>query len=62
MPSSGDSPFKKAMRRIELMIWAIIAPELIIYWAMRQWFGARKMKKEFRGAFCIGIYVDQMNL
>ncbi|KAF9566513.1 hypothetical protein CPC08DRAFT_814736 [Agrocybe pediades] len=37
----------KALRRIELMTWAIITPELIIYWAMRQWHGARSMEREF---------------
>jgi len=32
------------------MFWAIITPELIIFWAMRQWYGAQKMKKEFESA------------
>ncbi|KAF8184820.1 hypothetical protein BJ912DRAFT_974165 [Pholiota molesta] len=25
-------------RRLELMFWAIMAPDVIIFWAMRQWF------------------------
>jgi len=51
MPHPDDSRLKRTLRRVELMIWAIIAPELIIYWAMRQWAGARRMEKEFEGVF-----------
>ncbi|KAF9556211.1 hypothetical protein CPC08DRAFT_641874, partial [Agrocybe pediades] len=43
IPNPKESTIKKTLRRIELMIWAIITPELIIYWAMRQWYGARKL-------------------
>jgi hypothetical protein len=32
------------------MFWAIIAPEMIILWAMRQWFGARNLAREYHGA------------
>jgi len=49
LPHPNDSWFKKSIRRVELMAWAIVAPELIIVWAMRQWRGARRMKKEFLG-------------
>ena len=49
LPHPKDSKVKKTLRRIELMLWAIITPELIIYWAMRQWYGARKMEREFLG-------------
>ncbi|KAF4616272.1 hypothetical protein D9613_008319 [Agrocybe pediades] len=47
IPNPKESAIKKTLRRIELMIWAILAPELIILWAMRQWYGARLMEKEF---------------
>ncbi|KAF4616387.1 hypothetical protein D9613_008673 [Agrocybe pediades] len=47
IPNPKESKIMKALRRIELMIWAIITPELIIYWAMRQWHGARSMEREF---------------
>jgi len=40
IPARGESKLKRTIRRIELMFWAIVVPELIIYWAMRQWFGA----------------------
>jgi len=51
LPHRDDSKLKKILRRVELMLWAIITPELIIYWAARQWYGARWMEKYFRGEF-----------
>jgi len=50
MPHPDDSKITRIVRRMELMFWAIITPEFVIYWAMRQWYGARKMKREFSGA------------
>ncbi|KAF9536493.1 hypothetical protein CPC08DRAFT_717813, partial [Agrocybe pediades] len=47
IPNPKESAIKKSLRRIELMTWAIISPELMIYWAMSQWYGARLMEKEF---------------
>ncbi|KAF9550738.1 hypothetical protein CPC08DRAFT_674775 [Agrocybe pediades] len=49
IPDAKESKIKKTLRRIELMIWAILTPELIILWAMRQWYGARRMEREFPG-------------
>jgi len=49
LPHPDDSKLKKILRRVELMLWAIITPELIIYWAARQWYGARWMEKYFQG-------------
>jgi len=48
LPHPDDSRIKKTLRRVELMFWAIMTPELIIYWAARQWYGARWMEKEFQ--------------
>ncbi|ESK86847.1 hypothetical protein Moror_3460 [Moniliophthora roreri MCA 2997] len=31
-----------------IMVMALIAPELIVLWAMRQWFSARKIIKQFK--------------
>ncbi|KAF9549270.1 hypothetical protein CPC08DRAFT_675049, partial [Agrocybe pediades] len=47
IPNPKDSKIKKTLRRIELMIWAILTPELIIFWAMRQWYAAGFMEREF---------------
>jgi len=51
MPGPKETKLKTTVRRLELMFWAILAPELVIYWAMRQWLGARKMAQEFGGSF-----------
>ncbi|KAF4616506.1 hypothetical protein D9613_008771 [Agrocybe pediades] len=47
MPGPNASKVKKVLPRIEIMLWAIIVPEVIITWAVRQWLGAKAMEKEF---------------
>jgi len=37
-------------RRIKLMLWSLIVPELILGWAFRQWIAAREIEREFKGA------------
>ncbi|KDR77194.1 hypothetical protein GALMADRAFT_139208 [Galerina marginata CBS 339.88] len=49
IPPSGEKWWRTGLRRLELMMWALIAPELIITWAMRQWFGARTMVRKYHG-------------
>ncbi|KAF8059243.1 hypothetical protein FPV67DRAFT_1634143 [Lyophyllum atratum] len=36
-------------RRVEYMIWTVLAPELMILWAMRQYVGAWKLAGQFEG-------------
>ncbi|KAF9554142.1 hypothetical protein CPC08DRAFT_785148 [Agrocybe pediades] len=48
MPRKGESSLKVTVRRLELMAWTIIVPELIITWAMRQWLGARQLAKQYK--------------
>lgn len=50
IPSPQDSDFSVLRRRLGLMFWAIIAPELLIIWAMRQWIEARKIARKYRCA------------
>ena len=40
-------------RRIKLMLWSLIVPELILGWAFRQWLAAREIEKEYKGAIHI---------
>ena len=47
IPPAGERWLMKILRRLELMVWAILTPELIIMWAIRQWRSACKMKKEY---------------
>jgi len=32
------------------MIWTIIAPELVLAWAVRQWFAAREIRDAVNGS------------
>ncbi|KDR73285.1 hypothetical protein GALMADRAFT_37967, partial [Galerina marginata CBS 339.88] len=45
IPGPDEGRIKVALRRLELMFWSIVAPELIIYWAMRQWLAALKLQR-----------------
>lgn len=49
--ASDDSAWKVAKRRVELMVWTILAPELVIFWAIRQWIGARQFSDKYHGAY-----------
>ena len=45
IPSPDDSKPKVALRRVGIIICALIAPELVVLWAMRQRVAARKLAK-----------------
>ena len=49
IPASNESSRRIFLRRLELMFWAIVGPEMIITWALRQWSGARHLEKLYRG-------------
>ncbi|KAG2141440.1 uncharacterized protein EDB93DRAFT_635831 [Suillus bovinus] len=48
IPSPKDSPVLILWRRLGMMTMALIAPELIVTWAMRQWISARRVTKLFK--------------
>ncbi|KAG1840873.1 hypothetical protein C8R48DRAFT_666009 [Suillus tomentosus] len=45
--SPKDSPHRILRRQFGIIIMALIAPELIVAWAMRQWFSARSVTRQF---------------
>ncbi|KAG1844516.1 hypothetical protein DFJ58DRAFT_27193 [Suillus subalutaceus] len=45
--SPKDSPYGILRRQLGIIIMALIAPELIVTWAMRQWFSARCVTIQF---------------
>jgi len=49
MPGPEDGRLVIWLRRLELMVWAVLAPEMIIFWSLRQWFGARRLAKKYEG-------------
>jgi hypothetical protein len=50
MPGPDEKPWKIALRRLEIMFWSLICPEMIICWACRQWIAARRLRDEYGGA------------
>jgi hypothetical protein len=48
IPSPHDSPHCIIRRRLGVIIMALIAPELIVTWAMRQWISARCVTRQFK--------------
>ena len=58
MPGPDDSSTKKALQRLELMLWSIFAPELVIYWAAKQWLAARRLAMKYHGRPHITCAID----
>ena len=38
------NPWKGHWNRLRLMFWMIVAPELVLAWAVRQFFAAREIR------------------
>ena len=49
IPGPNESSWRIFLRRLELMFWAVISPEMIITWAFRQWSGSRLLEKLYKG-------------
>jgi len=41
VPPRGEGHIRSLWRRIKLMLWTLVVPELILIWAYRQWAAAR---------------------
>lgn len=48
IPAISDTDVVIALRRTGLMVCGFIAPEIIILWAMKQWYGARKIGQHYK--------------
>jgi hypothetical protein len=49
IPAPNEPGWKVILRRLELMFWAVVGPEMVIVWAFRQWLGARHLEKLYKG-------------
>jgi hypothetical protein len=56
IPAHDDSQLKIFLRRAGLMFWTLMVPEVVIVWAMREWYAARRFTKEFPSAFDLCDY------
>ncbi|KAG2340341.1 hypothetical protein BDR05DRAFT_1002539 [Suillus weaverae] len=59
IPSPKDSPNRILRRRFAIMIMALIAPELIVTWAMRQWISARHVTRQFKDSGYPSVHPEQ---
>ncbi|KAG1840874.1 hypothetical protein C8R48DRAFT_679441 [Suillus tomentosus] len=59
IPSPKDSPVLILWRRLGIMIMALIVPELIVTWAMRQWISARHVTRKFKKSGYFGVLQPQ---
>lgn len=56
IPALSDTRVEVALRRAGLMLCGLIAPEIIILWAMRQWYGAREIGQRHKGMCLLPNY------
>ena len=49
IPAPDESRCKIFLRRLEIMFWVVVAPEVIIGWAFRQWSGTHRLENIFKG-------------
>ncbi|KAG1719883.1 hypothetical protein EDB19DRAFT_1860552 [Suillus lakei] len=50
IPSPKDNSVRILWRRLGIMVMALIAPELIVTWAMRQWISAHHVTRQFKAS------------
>ncbi|TFK28954.1 hypothetical protein FA15DRAFT_664596 [Coprinopsis marcescibilis] len=48
VPSPREGRWKRLRRRLKLLFLALLVPEMMLYWAVRQWVGANKLKERFK--------------
>ena len=49
IPGPDESPLSNTLSQVKLMLFALIAPEIILGWAIRQWYVARRVAAELQG-------------
>ena len=49
IPPRGEGRLRSLWRRIKLMLWTLLVPELILIWAYKQWSAARYIAEYFEG-------------
>ena len=61
MPGPKDSHWTVFRRRILIIVYVLVAPEIVIAWAARQHFGARQLAKIYEGrgwTITHGFFID----
>ena len=47
VPPQGEPLLVSTLRRLHIMIWALLCPEIVLAWAARQWIAAKKIHEAF---------------
>jgi len=47
VPPQDEHLVVSTLRRLHIMIWALLCPEIVLAWAARQWIAAKKIHKTF---------------
>ena len=55
IPDVEGKWFTAGLRRLKLMAIALVAPEMVILWALRQWLAARKLAKKYKSVFIFKV-------
>jgi len=53
IPPPNESVLHMVLKRIKLMLWTLLVPELILIWAVKQWLAAGYIAGMFKGPFAI---------
>ncbi|KAF9477307.1 hypothetical protein BDN70DRAFT_838058 [Pholiota conissans] len=48
IPPQDSTSLQRALIRFELMLWTILAPEIIVLWSAKQWIAARRVREAYR--------------
>ena len=59
--SPNESSWRIFLHRLELMFWTVVGQEMIITWVLRQWLGARRLEKLYKGGQVYPIYLQILN-
>jgi hypothetical protein len=49
IPGPDETSLTIILRRVKLMMMALIAPELLVVWAMRQWLVSSRLARKYKG-------------
>ena len=60
IPGPREGKGRVFLSRMELMLWSIIVPEMIILWALRQRRGARHIAQKYAGLSSLRISVTNL--
>ncbi|TFK58018.1 hypothetical protein BDN72DRAFT_744767, partial [Pluteus cervinus] len=62
IPDPDATMWQKICKRLKMSFYMLIAPEVVIWWAMRQWYGAREIARELKWTMTHGHFAQMGGL